>query len=698
MKKAILYVLFFTLYLTLSAGNVEKVYYFDNYTISQTGLYHTFSFPGTRLSGLPGEPVLPFHEVVLLLPPGETAESIEIIGENAVDVPGTYMLFPKQEVKPISEGYSGPFIKNEKVYQKDAVYPTKPYGHLMTQILNGFPFALCTFTPVQYNPAHGTLLFYEKVTVRILTKRDVRSSAETGHYAPPASALERVRDFAQNPEMMDEYPNMGTLKSTYQLLIITPAIFQNEFQDLITMYTNKGMAAQVKTVEDISASISGIDLQEKIRNYIKDQYLSNSIEYVLLGGDDQYIPHRGFYCHVISGSGYDDWDIPADLYYSGMDGNYDLNGNQVYGEVDDSVDLLPDIAVARMPASDTAELHHMIHKSISYQANPVLGQGQNPLLVGEYLYDNPLTFGGDYMELLIDNHSDNGYFTHGIPSGSNTFTKLYDSLNTSWDVPTLLNKINQGPSFIHHLGHASTNYVMRLNTSDITNSNFSQVDGVVHNYQLLYTQGCDCGGFDQPDCIGVQMVAIGNFLAGGVFNSRYGWFDQGTTEGPSEHLEREFVSALYSDTLSDRHFGSAQMISKIKTAPWVTAPGEFEPGAQRWCHYDCNAFGDPALEIWTGQPHGLGIATNKPGIGFTVFPNPASDKITVSYSLKEESGVTILLFDNAGKQVSAPVTQCSQSAGNYTTEVDLSGLQAGIYFCRMETGFSSWATKVMIVR
>jgi len=35
-------------------------------------------------------------------------------------------------------------------------------------------------------------------------------------------------------------------------------------------------------------------------------------------------------------------------------------------------------------------------------------------------------------------------------------------------------------------------------------------------------------------------------------------------------------------------------MSKIKTAPWIGLPGEFEPGAQRWCHYDCNVIGDPA--------------------------------------------------------------------------------------------------------
>jgi hypothetical protein len=142
-----------------------------------------------------------------------------------------------------------------------------------------------------------------------------------------------------------------------------------------------------------------------------------------------------------------------------------------------------------------------------------------------------------------------------------------------------------------------------MGMSDITNQNFAMVNGVDHNFTLLYTQGCYDGAFDASSgCIGAKSTTIANFLVGGVFNSRYGWFNQGTTDGPSEHLQREFVSALYHDTTPERHFGKAHMISKIETAPWVSVPGEFEPGAQRWCHFCCNIFGDPALEIWTAEP------------------------------------------------------------------------------------------------
>ena len=410
-----------------------------------------------------------------------------------------------------------------------------------------------------------------------------------------------------NPEMMKAYPVRRAPLTSYQYLIISPVSFKNEFQPLISMYGAKGITVKVVATDTIYANVAGIDNQEKIRNFIIGQHQNSGIGYVLLAGNPSLIPSRGFYCYVISGGGYADSNIPSDIYYSGIDGNYDSNGNHIYGEVADNPDLLPDIPVGRFTVNDTAELHRMIRKTISYLTNPVLGEFSRPLLVGEQLWNDPLTFGGDYMDLLVDDHTDNGYATHGIPSASNQVMTLYDTLISlplnywQWSPAQLLAKINQGNSFIHHLGHANTSYMLRLSTSSITNANFSQVNGIIHNFQLLYTQGCYDGAFDQG-CIAAKAVTIDNFLVAGIFNSRYGWFNQGFTEGPSEHLEREFVSALYDDIQPEKHLGTAHLISKVMTAPWISLPGEFEPGAQRWCHYCCNVFGDPALEIRTQEP------------------------------------------------------------------------------------------------
>jgi len=168
----------------------------------------------------------------------------------------------------------------------------------------------------------------------------------------------------------------------------------------------------------------------------------------------------------------------------------------------------------------------------------------------------------------------------------------------------------------------------------------------------MYTHGCDCGAFDANDCIAERMVLIQNFLAGGVFNSRYGWFDQGTTEGPSAHLNREFVSALYNDTLANQihELGSAHLMSKVKTAPWVTVPNEFEPGAQRWCHYDCNVLGDPVLWVFT-ENIPVGIQDKSQEVSLTVYPNPCSGKVTLKSTSIRASKVNLSLINTFGQIV-----------------------------------------------
>jgi len=307
------------------------------------------------------------------------------------------------------------------------------------------------------------------------------------------------------------------------------------------------------------------------------------------------------------------------------------------------------------------------------------------------------------MNLLVNDHNVNGYSTNGIPSASNTITKIYDTLTGlsnpsywSWDVSALIQQINSGTSFIHHLGHANYDYVMRMSTFDITNSNFSQVDGIHHNYSLIYTQGCDCGGFDDPSCIASQMLAIDNFAAAGIFNTRFGWFDQGTTDGPSEHLQREFVSALYNPTAPEHHIGTVQMISKIKTAPWIGLPGEFEPGAQRWTQYDCTLLGDPALYIRTDNaPVGITPLANG-NFSVSVYPNPAKESFNADITLPQTASVTLTMESVTGQAVGKSLTWNNLEPGTHHLPIDAGSLSPGIYFCRFETGQTVQTRKLII--
>ena len=438
-----------------------------------------------------------------------------------------------------------------------------------------------------------------------------------------------------------------------------------------------------------------------MRNYIINEYQTKGIEQVILGGDVEYVPYRGFYCYVISGSGYEDNNIPADIYYSALDGNWNTNGDSKWGEPGED-DLLPELSVGRMSFSTAQELANMVHKSVSYQASPVQEAMKKPFLVSELLYDAPMTWGSDYLELLVNNHNDNGYYTHGIPSSENNISRLYDTLIAppstvfNWSIGQLLADINSGKSFIHHCGHSNWDYMMRLSNGQITNQNFSQVDGITHNYQLMYTHGCICGAFDESDCIAELCTSISNFLVGGVFNSRYGWFDQGTTEGPSAHLHREFISAMYNPNPDSAitELGSAHTMSKIKTAPWVGLPGEFEPGAQRWCQYDCNVLGDPALKVWIDNPLS-GTREMADAFACSLSPNPCKDHATLSYTLKVASSVRITILNLAGEQLSI-IERHDKNPGSYDVSFNTAGYAPGIYYCRIETNDQSVVKKLMV--
>ena len=618
MKRLSLILLALMVSLIASAQTIEKTYYFDQPSISQIQGYEQVQFTDCMQSALAGQPSLPWQSVSLMLPQGTEAVSIEVELSDFQTMEGSHNLFPYQSARTYSDPVRKQFGKDEALYASKSVYPTQAYGNLSTQYLNGIGFAFSAFTPVQYVPGTGEVRYATKAIVRITTTAS--KTDQSRKLWLNGGNAERAKRLAQNPEMLQTYNDRGRTVGGYDILVVTKQQYVASFDDYVSFYLARGLRTQVVDLETILSTMSGQDNAEKLRNYIIQEYEDNGIMMVNLGGDVPDIPYRGLYCYVTSGGGdKEDNDIPADLYYSALDGNWNDDGDNRWGEIGED-DLLPEIGIGRMCFSNQSELDNMLHKAMTYQAEPVLGEFHDVIMAGEHLYDNPVSNGSQYLELLIGTHDDNGYTTTGIPEDYN-FTRLYEE-EGNWSGSLLRNAINQGTQYVHHDGHANTNYVAGWTNGDITNNNFSAVNGVDHNYTFFHTSGCICGDFSS-DCILERMTKIANFAVATFGNSRYGWFNEGQTEGPAIHLARETEDAYYNDRIP--YGGMALRESKIETAPWVNAPGQWEEGALRWNFYDLNLMGDVAVSPWHDEPF-----TPEVSYASEILVGTASMDVTVS--------------------------------------------------------------------
>ncbi len=578
-----------------TAQTVEMTYRFNAPTFSELQGYEQLQFSGCMQSALAGQPSLPWQSVSLMLPEGQEAESIEVYLSDFKDLEGSHQLFPYQPSRRYSDPERHEFVKDEALYASKSTYPADVKGRLTTQYMNGVGFAFSAFTPVQYEPATGHVRYAQSATVVVKTKAS-RADHSRQLWLTPMHR-NRAERLAQNPGMLQSYQSRGREVGGYELLVITTDTYESRFDEYVAFYEARGLRTRVVSINTIYASMDGRDNQEKIRNYIIREYEDNGILMVNLGGDVPDVPYRGFYCYVTSGGGnQEDNNLPADLYYAALDGTWDDNNNNVWGEIGED-DLLPELGIGRMCFSNQSELDNMLHKSMTYQSDPVLGEFRKVILAGEHLYDNPESNGSQYLELLIGERDDNGYSTIGIPEDYD-FTRLYEE-EGNWSGSLLRNAINQGTQYVHHDGHANTTYVAGWYNSDITDANFSAVNGVDHNYTFMHTSGCICGDFTET-CILELMTKISNFAVATLGNSRYGWFNEGQTEGPAIHLARETEDAYYHERIP--YTGLALAEAKCQTAPWVTAPGQWEEGALRWNFYDLNIMGDVAVSPWHDEP------------------------------------------------------------------------------------------------
>ena len=251
------------------------------------------------------------------------------------------------------------------------------------------------------------------------------------------------------------------------------------------------------------------------------------------------------------------------------------------------------------------------------------------------------TWGGDYKDEIKNGSCSQGYCTAGFPDAYNRYT-LYDrDLEGGWQKSEVIRIINGNTHLINHLGHANVGIVLKMDNSE--------VDALTNNrYFFGYSQGCYAGSFDNRDSYGYTTdydCIIEHFVTspGGAFgfiaNSRYGWGEKHSTNGPSQYFDREFWDAIFGEDIAN--LGRANQDSKEDNIGFIS------DNYMRYCYYELNLLGDPETSIHIHVPeHDIDVVA----LEISIHAMPGSP-IVVNATIKNrgsegEDDVEIQLLEN----------------------------------------------------
>lgn len=79
------------------------------------------------------------------------------------------------------------------------------------------------------------------------------------------------------------------------------------------------------------------------------------------------------------------------------------------------------------------------------------------------------------------------------------------------------------------------------------------------------------------------------------------------------------------------------------------------------------------------------------------FPNPFNPTTKISYSIKEESLVTLKIYDILGKEIATLVNE-NKAAGNYEIIFNASDLPSGMYIYKIQSGSFTDAKKMLLTK
>ncbi|MGB9742560.1 MAG: C25 family cysteine peptidase [candidate division WOR-3 bacterium] len=623
----------------------------ENAVAGRPGLYNDYL-------NEPGKPLLPCWTFTLVIPQGMKVGNVRVTEQGVTGIRADFPPYPAQLPVPFSRQTLPDFVPPDpRVYTGTELWPEAHYALGPVGVKSGFRLVNITLYPVRYDPQSGSYLVSQQLRVEVDFIPDPMAEVYTLTPKQLQVFSAGVRSIVANPEDVPRFaPRVrSTDFGTYDYVIITNSTLEPHFQRLLNWRKRLGWSGIIRTTSWINSNYSGRDLQEKIRNFVRDYFNNYGTMWVLLGGDTAVVPTRRARAYCAGETG----NIPCDLYYADLQYSWDANNDNIFGEYGiDTTDLYYDLYIGRASVDDTVQVRTFVNKVITHESGPPTDYLRRILLVSGFLWSN------------YDETQSNDSIANITPAG---WSDVY--IENPGNTTMVRDSLNHGFQFCHMVGHGNDygiyhNSTAYYSTSVISGHNNGSRVGLINSI------ACYPGNFEVSDCLA---EASHNCATGGalsvIMNSRYGW-GMPPVIGPSEKLDIRFYDYFFNhDTMP---IGLTHAESKEFYRDFANN----SDGAWRWCYFELNYFGDPLLLMYENVPQQLNASFSSPiNIGiqnFTVTVSSGSSPVAQALvCLWKGSEVYERNYTNASGQVTFTINPTTPgymyvtaSKPNYLPDLD----------------------------
>ncbi|GEM_PF-5889586 len=520
-----------------------------------------------------GEPMFPIKPIFVSIPQGYSVEDVRIVYAEStrLDVRADEIL------RAEAEEFRTPPDK-PSLWMRYVEKIAEPVG---TWTSFGYRIGTINFYPLRVDSA-GNVYFLTHVDLELeleesgepyISPRIMRKS-DFDYVFRVLSHLvanpDDLRQNAPNPILVDK---AGPHSNVFPYVIITQDGLENYFGGLKAIFALEGYPAIVRTISWIESRYEGSDRLEKIRNFIRDMYQNHGTVWVLLGADSPFLPSR--MVTVPIGTGYYD-DVPTDLYFSCLDGTWDRNGNGHYAELEDSVDLMPDVFVGRVTFQDSAEIANVVRKYLAYVSPNDTTYSAKALFVGADLFS-----AGDGATLCEE-------LTHQFPDDF-TLIRMYESDSHDNSLTDFIDTVNAGVGLVTMEVHGWYTFI-NLNSTPRVSFTYNHADTLrnVDEPAVFNIISCETGGFDRECIVEHMMRAPGGAIA--VLSS---------TRNNYPYVVQPYNINFYSQ-LYHNHIREIAALDLMSRSVFVAYAGAYNHS--RYVLFSYNLMGMPQLRLWSNVP------------------------------------------------------------------------------------------------